>query len=145
MIVFILIPYLFVEIYLSLYVGERIGVLGAVVWTVATMMIGTALLKHSPYTLLGNMHALHLGKLDVKRFGDATFAYFTGALLLIVPGVFSDLLGAAALLYTAYLQFVAKMTPERTDFYTTQGDDDVIDAEIIDERGSGYDRLERKR
>jgi UPF0716 family protein affecting phage T7 exclusion len=91
------------------------------------------------------MQALHLGKLDARRFQDATFSYFIGALLLIVPGVFSDLLGVAALLYTVYLQFVAKITPEGKNFYhTRQGDDDVIDAEIIDECDSGYDRIERK-
>jgi UPF0716 family protein affecting phage T7 exclusion len=144
MILIILIPYLFAEIYLSLYVGERIGVLGAVIWTVATMIIGTALLKNAPFALLGNMQALHLGKLDIQRFHDATFSYFVGALLLIIPGVFSDLMGMGALLYAAYLQFVAKITPDSEKFYQRQGDDDVIDAEIIDECDSGYDRIERK-
>ena len=145
MIVLILIPYLFVEIYLSLYVGERIGVLGAVLWTVATMLVGIALLKNAPFAMMNTMTAMHLGRMDLQRFGDATFAYFIGALLLIVPGVFSDLLGVVALLYSTYLHYVAKIPSQRRfdETYHNQGENDVIDAEIIDEHGGDRDRIAR--
>jgi len=67
-------------------------------------------------------------------------SYFVGAILLIIPGVFSDFLGLFALGYTLYLQFIAKITPEQTNTnFKPQGDDDVIDVEIIDE----YDRSDR--
>jgi len=145
MLLVILIPYLFMEIYISLDMLERIGAFWATIWTIGTIIIGSGLLKNSPYTILGNMHSLHMGKLDMKKFQDATTSYFLGALLLIVPGVLSDILGVLALLYTVYLQFVAKITPERTNHYTnTKGDDNVIDVEIIDEHADRNDRIERK-
>jgi len=93
---------------------------------------------------MGNMYSLHTGKLDIRKFQDATTSYLLGALLLIVPGVLSDLFGVLALLYTVYLQFVAKITPEQPNIYQKpKGEDDVIDVEIVDEHTDCYDRIER--
>ncbi|MCF6205772.1 MAG: FxsA family protein [Sulfurovum sp.] len=145
MLLLILIPYLFLEIYISLDMLERIGALWATLWTIVTMMIGSGLLKNSPYALMGNMYSLQVGKLDLRKFQDATTSYFLGAILLIIPGVFSDFLGLLSLLYTVYLQFVAKITPEQPNtFQNHKGDDDVIDVEIIDEHVDSHDRIERK-
>ena len=73
------------------------------------------------------------GKLDLRRFQNVSMSYFIGAILLIIPGVFSDFLGVIAFLYSLYLQFIVKITPEQTNHFTKQGDDNVIDVEIIDE------------
>ena len=147
MLLVILIPYLFMEIYISLDMLERIGALWATIWTIGTIIIGSGLLKNSPYTIMGNMYSLHTGKLDMRKFQDATTSYLVGSLLLIFPGVLSDIIGVLALLYTVYLQFVAKITPEQPNRYThttTKGDNDVIDVEIIDEHADRDDRIERK-
>ncbi len=146
MLIVILLPYLFLEIYFSLKMLEVIGAFWATIWTIATIMTGGALLKRAPDTIVGNMQSLHRGKLDIQSFQDANSAYFLGALLLILPGVFSDFLGLGALLYTVYLQFVAKMRPEQkttNQFYTNKGEDDVIDVEIVDEHTDSNPRIER--
>ena len=91
------------------------------------------LLQKSSQTMMGNMQSMRQGKLDLRRFQNVSMSYFIGAILLIIPGVFSDFLGVIALFYTLYLQFIAKITPERTTHFTKQGDDNVIDVEIIDE------------
>ena len=79
------------------------------------------------------MQSMRVGKLDLRRFQNVSMAYFIGAILLIIPGVFSDLLGVIALFYSLYLQFIVKITPEGTNHFKKQGDDNVIDVEIIDE------------
>ena len=138
--IFLLIPFALIELYLSLKTGEEIGFLWSVVWIVLSFMVGMALLQKSQHTMLGHMHSMKLGKLDVQGFQNASMAYFVGAILLIIPGVFSDLLGLLALCYTLYLQFIAKITPRHTKHnFKQQGDDNVIDVEIIDE----YDRSDR--
>ncbi|QOR61334.1 FxsA family protein [Sulfurovum sp. ST-21] len=144
MLIVILIPYLFLEIYFSLKMLEIIGALWSTVWIIASIFAGVTLLKQSPYAVMGNMQSLQQGKLDLKRFQDANMAYFTGAILLILPGVVSDFMGIGALLYTVYLQFVAKITPERTNYHTHKGDDNVIDVEIVDEHIDRNDRIERE-
>lgn len=131
--IFLVIPFLLLELYLSLKTGETIGFFWSVVWIVLSFMLGVLLLQRSSETMMGNMQSMRRGKLDIRRFQNASMSYFIGAILLIIPGVFSDLLGIVALVYTLYLQFVAKITPEGTTHFTKQGDDNVIDVEIIDE------------
>jgi len=136
----LIIPFFLIELYLSLKTGENIGFLWSVIWIMGSFMLGMALLQKSQHTMLGNMQSMKMGKLDIRGFQNVSMAYFVGAILLIIPGVFSDLLGLLALGYTVYLQFVAKITPEHTkNNFKKQGDDNVIDVEIIDE----HDRSDR--
>ena len=131
--IFLVIPFFLIELYLSLKTGETIGFFWSVVWIVLSFALGMILLQKSSQTMMGNMQSMRQGKLDMRRFQNASMSYFVGAILLIIPGVFSDILGIFALFYSLYLQFIAKITPERTTHFTKQGDDDVIDVEIIDE------------
>ena len=136
----LIIPFFLIELYLSLKTGENIGFLWSVIWIIGSFMLGMALLQKSQHTMLGNMQSMKMGKLDIRGFQNVSMAYFVGAILLIIPGVFSDFLGLLALGYTVYLQFVAKITPEHTkNNFKKQGDDNVIDVEIIDE----HDRSDR--
>jgi len=131
---FLIIPYFFIELYVSLKTGENIGFLWSVIWIMGSFMLGMALLQKSQQTMMGNMTAMRQGKLDMRKFQNVGMSYFVGAILLMIPGVFSDFLGVIALVYTFYLQFVAKITPESENtHFKPQGDDNVIDVEIIDE------------
>lgn len=141
MLLLALIPFLLLELYLSLYVGERIGFVWSAVWIVLSMIVGVQLLRLSPFAVMGNLEAVKRGKLSMQGFHNAATSYLIGALLLIVPGVLSDILGILVLLYTLYLQFVVKITSEKPPFNpTTKGEDHVIDVEIID---SSTDRIDR--
>jgi UPF0716 family protein affecting phage T7 exclusion len=130
---FLAIPFFLLELYLSLKMGESIGFFWSVVWIVLSMVMGIVLLQHSPHAIMGNMQAMQKGKLNIKKFQDASMSYFVGSIMLIIPGVLSDFFGVISLVYTLYLQFVAKITPEQTNFNQNKGDDNVIDVEIIDE------------
>jgi UPF0716 family protein affecting phage T7 exclusion len=107
------------------------------------MIFGIRLLQYTPYTLMGNISHVSMGKLSLEEFQNASTSYLLGAILLIIPGVFTDILGVFALCYTIYLRFVAKITPEETKFNKNKGDDNVIDVEIVDERTARNDHLER--
>ncbi len=131
---FLLIPFFFIELYISLKTGENIGFLWSALWIMGSFIFGMMLLKRSSNTMMSNMNNMRQGKLDMRRFQNASMSYFIAAILLMIPGVFSDFLGLIALGYTFYLQFVAKITPEQTNKnFNPQGDDNVIDVEIIDE------------
>ncbi len=137
---FLAIPFFLLELYLSLKTGETIGFFWSVIWIIVSAVAGMILLQNSPHAIMGQMQSVQRGKLNLKKFQDASMAYFIGAILLIIPGVFSDFLGVFALAYTLYLQFIAKITPEQTNFKTNKGDDNVIDVEIIDEHSDRIDR-----
>ena len=137
--IFLVIPFLIAELILSLKVVETIGALWSVVWIIGTIFLGSALLKNSQYAILGSLSNVSRGKLDLQSFQNASMAYILGSILLIIPGILSDTLGVLALCYTVYLQFVAKISPEKPNF-NQEGEDDVIDVEVIDEHNSSHRR-----
>ncbi len=130
------IPYFFLELYVSLSVGEEIGFLWTVIWIVSTFLIGMGLLKNAHLAIMSNMKLASLGQLSAKSFHDASTSYFLGAILLIIPGVFSDFLGLIALFYTIFLQIGGTMpivkNKNNIKKSNQQGDDNVIDVEIIE-------------
>jgi len=132
----IVIPYFFLELYFSLAVGSSIGFVWSVLWIFATFIIGMGLIKNSALTIQKSMGKLAGGKLNMKTFHDSATSYFLGAILLIIPGVFSDILGLIALLYTFYLQLGGTIPSSKNktniNNLNKQGDDDVIDVEIIE-------------
>jgi len=133
-VIVLLIPFFLLELFFSLKVGENIGFLGSVAWIGLSFFMGMMLLQKSSQTMMGNMNAMRQGKLNMKKFQNASMSYLAAAILLMIPGVLSDFLGLIALLYSFYLQFVAKITPEQTNNnFRKKGDDNVIDVEIIDE------------
>ncbi len=132
--------FLIFELFLSLEVGSQIGFLWSVIWIVGSFMIGMGLIQNAHTTMQTNMQNLKNGKLNMKSFHDSATSYFLGALFLIIPGVFSDILGVIALLYTFYLQLGGTITRSKyktninnlNKYNNTEGDDDVIDVEIIE-------------
>jgi len=87
MLLIIAIPFLLLELYLSLEVGENIGFLWSAIWIVVSMLIGFRVLQSSSLTLMGNLNAVSRGKLSMQSFQNASTAYLLGAILLIIPGV----------------------------------------------------------
>ncbi|CAA6809848.1 MAG: Unknown protein [uncultured Sulfurovum sp.] len=128
--------FLIFELFLSLEVGSNIGFLWSVIWIVGSFIIGMGLIQNAHTTIQGNIQSLKEGKLNMKSFHNSATSYFLGAFLLIVPGVFSDLLGLIALLYTFYLQLGGTIPNSKYKMNINnskkQGDDDVIDVEIIE-------------
>ncbi len=128
-----IIPYFFLELYFSLAVGSSIGFFGSVLWIFTTFLVGMGLIQNSAMTIKKSMGKLAGGQLNMKTFHDSATAYFLGAILLIIPGVFSDILGLIALLYTFYLQIGGTIPSSKNKTnINKQGDDDVIDVEIIE-------------
>ena len=128
--------YFLLELFFSLQVGSSIGFLWSVIWIVTTFIIGMGLIQNAHTNIKMNMQSLSLGKLDMKSFHDSATSYFLGAILLIIPGVFSDILGLIALIYSFYLQFggtiLSFKNKKNIKNLNKQGDDDVIDVEIIE-------------
>ncbi|WP_456391801.1 FxsA family protein [Nitratifractor sp.] len=133
----ILVLLFFAELFVSLRVGIAIGFGWSVVWILSTMIVGGLLLRLSPYALMSNFQTFNFGRFDVRDVHNASMAYLLGPILLIIPGVLTDLLGVLLLGYTLYLHIFATIRPtpktESFDPFTQEGEPDVIDVEILDE------------
>ncbi|NPA61434.1 MAG: FxsA family protein [Epsilonproteobacteria bacterium] len=134
-----IIPYFLLELYLTIEVGSQIGFFGYLLWIVITLILGIWLLQNAHISMINNIFSLSKGQIDSKRFYDAQSAYFVGAILLIVPAIFSDILGVISLIYYIFLQFGGKIPFIKDNKrYRNQGEDDVIDVEIIEHSSTGY-------
>jgi len=135
-----IIPFLILELFLSLKTGENIGFGWSVIWIVSSFLIGMGLIQNGATSMKKSMDGLSSGKLNIKSFHDSATSYFLGAILLIIPGVFTDILGLIALLYTFYLQLGGTIpnSKHKTNInnMNKQGDKDVIDVEIIESSSS---------
>ncbi len=134
-----IIPYFLLELYLTIEVGSQIGFFGYLLWIVITLVLGIWLLQNAHISIMNNIFSLSKGQIDSKRFYDAQSAYFVGAILLIIPAIFSDILGVISLIYYIFLQFGGKIPFIKDNKrYRNQGEDDVIDIEIIEHSSTGY-------
>ena len=96
LLLFLLVPLL--EIYLLIVVGGIIGALPTVVLVVLTAVIGAALARHQGLATLQRLQAT-LARGETPAFEMLEGALLlVGALLLLTPGFFTDVLGFACLL-----------------------------------------------
>jgi 2-isopropylmalate synthase/UPF0716 protein FxsA len=101
-------------------------------------IFGMFLLKNLNIALVENMKALSQGKISQRDFSRMNISMALGAILLIIPGFFTDIIGI--LLQFEFVgvfianKFIKKETTYNSDdeFNTQKGDDDVIDVEIIE-------------
>jgi len=131
-----IVAYFIIELLASIKVGITIGFGWSFVWVVATSLVGVALLRLSPYAIMDSFNKIGFEKFNIISAQNAAISYVLGSIFLIIPGVFSDILGIFLLIYTLYLRIFAKIPNKSNEFKNYKGDDDVIDVEIIDSSDS---------
>ncbi len=126
-----LLIYLFIEIYVSVKIASAIGPFWTFVEILATAFLGFWIIKNMHIQMAATMQALSRGEISVEEFESMHIYTLIGAILLIIPGFFTDILGLL-LQFGVFSKFIArkifKLKPKKTD----RGDDDVIDVEIIE-------------
>jgi len=137
--VFYFLAYFFLEVVITVDIASRIGGLATFGEIVLSAFVGFFLLTNFRYTLAQSMTALLSGSITVDQFQKMNMMSLLGAILLIIPGFFSDIIGI--LLQFGFLgTFVAKkilhLKEKKRKKY--EGDyDDAIDVEIIDDNTIG--------
>ena len=121
--------YLFVEIYVSVKIASAIGPFWTFVEVVATAAYGVWVLANMHIQMQATMRALMLGEMSVEEFEQMQIGMVVGAILLIIPGFFTDIL-CILLHFGAIGRFIAKRIFRLKS--RPREDDDVIDVEIIE-------------
>jgi UPF0716 family protein affecting phage T7 exclusion len=115
-------------------IASRIGGLATFFEIIISAFVGFFLLTNFRYTLAQSMTALMSGSITVEEFQRMNMLSLLGALLLIVPGFFSDIIGVL-LQFGFFGTFVAKkiLHLRNKKRAKKEGDiEDAIDVEIID-------------
>ena len=144
MLLLVIVGYFIVELLASIKVGMTIGFGWSVIWVVGSSFLGVLLLRLSPYAIMDSFKKIGFERFNIIDAQNAAISYILGAILLIIPGVVSDILGILLLLYTIYLRIFAKMPHQNNNYKFNKGDDDVIDVEIIEHDSSNEFGSKRK-
>ena len=129
--------YLFLEVLISLSISSSLGALMTFLEILATALIGITLLANFRQTLVENFSALANKSIDVEQFDKLNLFSLLGAILLIVPGFLTDIVGLLMQFSVVTSMFVARYNVKskntKTEFEQThiQKDSNVIDVEII--------------
>ena len=123
--------YLFIEIYVSVKIASAIGPFWTFVEIVGTAVYGIWLLRNMHIQMAATMQALMNGEISVEEFESMNLYTVIGAILLIIPGFFTDILGIL-LQFGVFSKFIAKKIFKLKNRPKKMEEDDVIDVEIIE-------------
>ena len=146
--------YLFLEVMVSSSVAGSIGGLNTFLEIIISAIIGIFLLKNFKYSLSENINKARTGQITQEEFIKTNVGRAIGAVLLIVPGIFTDTLGIIlqfgflTMLFSKIFKF---KSPSKSSHYTSnfeynqynsnntnykRGNDEIIDVEVIDDNKS---------
>ncbi len=125
--------YFFLEVVITVDIAGRMGGLATFFEIIFSAFVGFFLLTNFRYTLAQSMTALMAGKITIEEFQKMNLMSLVGAILLIIPGIFSDIVGIL-LQFGFFGTFIAKnILHLKHKNKTYKGEkDDAIDVEIID-------------
>jgi UPF0716 protein FxsA len=136
--------YLFLEVLVSVNISSSIGGLATFFEIVLTAFIGISILVNFRTTLLHNITAVSYHAIDLKEFQRLNLFTIIGAILLIIPGFMTDILGAL-MQFSVFTSMLVNRYNVKSGNYkpghnseninniekNIQKDSDVIDVEII--------------
>jgi len=129
--------YMFLEILVSYEFAAFFTPLGLFLEIIVSAFIGFYIIRTLPFSMQESMQKVMSRQIDEQEFISIGLFKFIGAILLIIPGVFTDILGVLMLIEPFARWIVHKFLSKRKFEYKNYKDknDDVIDVEIIEEIG----------
>jgi len=128
--------YLFLEIVFSYEFMKVFSPFGFFLEILISAVAGVYIIKNLDFSLRESMIKLMHREITEEEFISIGLFKLIGAFLLIIPGIFSDLVGIL-FLFEPFARFVAKKLFPNTHVYTSYNDfndEDIIDVEIIEEK-----------
>ncbi len=128
-----LIIYLFIEVLVTVELAGRLGGLLTFVEIIVSALIGFFLLTNFRYTLARSASDLMSGAISMQDFQKMSLFTLVGAVLLIVPGFFSDIVGVLLQFSFFGTLFASKvLNLKNKKNIKSEDKDDAIDVEVID-------------
>ena len=106
--------YLFLEIFVSYEFTKIFTIFGMFFEVIGTLLLGIIILKNLNFSLAENMMRVAKREISQQEFISIGLFKLVGAILLIVPGVFTDILGIL-MQFDEFGSFIArKFLPNQT-------------------------------
>jgi 2-isopropylmalate synthase/UPF0716 protein FxsA len=116
-------------------VASKIGGLMMFTEIMVSALIGIAILFNFRTTLLANVMELKERRISANGFYKRNLLSLLGAILLILPGIFTDIIAVVIHIILLGSLIVSRFMPKcpQQNQSNQQKDDNVIDAEIIND------------
>ncbi len=127
--------YLFIEVLVSVEFASQLGGLLTFLEIIVSAFIGLFLLTNFRYTLSKSMNDLMSGAISAQDFQKMSLFTLVGAVLLMIPGFFSDILGILlqfSFFGKLFASRVLNLKNRKNKNIHREGKDDAIDVEVID-------------
>jgi UPF0716 family protein affecting phage T7 exclusion len=113
-------------------IASAIGGWWTFVEIIVSAGVGFFIISSFKYTLVDGMSMLANGHISIDEFQKMSLFTLLGAILLIIPGFFSDILGILLQFNSIGIFFARKILGLKENKNRKRSDDEAIDAEIID-------------
>ncbi|MDH4943583.1 FxsA family protein [Sulfurimonas sp. C5] len=136
--------YLFFEVLISVNISSAIGGLTTFLEILASAFVGIMILVNFRNTIFENMKAVSYNCIDLQEFQRLNLFTLFGAILLILPGFLTDIIGVL-LQFSAITSMIVNRYNVKSKHCNTsvfedesnlKKDTDVIDVEIIEHNSS---------
>lgn len=124
--------YLFLEVYLTVEIASKIGGMATFLEIIASAFLGIMILMNFRHTLGENLYALQTRQITMENFTKRNMTALLGAILIILPGFLGDMIGIL-MQFSLLSSFIVNRFSRKYQPPTQPKDDNVIDAEIIDD------------
>ncbi|EDM24275.1 FxsA family protein [Caminibacter mediatlanticus TB-2] len=128
--------YLFLEILFSYEFAKLFTPFGLFLEVIFSAVVGVFILRTLHISIANNIQKVIHREITQEEFLASGLFKLIGAFLLIIPGVFSDILGVL-FLFEPFARFIGKkLFKTKTEFYYHKNNfdnDEIIDVEIIEE------------
>jgi len=128
--------YLFLEVLVSVNISSAIGGFMTFIEIVLSAFIGISILVNFRKTLVENLTAVSYDCIDLEQFQRLNLFTLLGAILLILPGFLTDILGAlmqfSVITSMIVNRYAVKSGSCNNYKNNMKKDSDVIDVEVID-------------
>ncbi|SMC09801.1 FxsA family protein [Nitratiruptor tergarcus] len=122
--------YLFIETFVSVQIASAIGPFWTFVEIVTSAVYGFWIIRNMHIQMMATMQALANGEITMEEFESMNLSMLVGAILLIIPGFFTDIIGIL-MQFGVFSTFIAKKILKLKSRKKRE-DDNVIDVEIIE-------------
>jgi UPF0716 family protein affecting phage T7 exclusion len=126
--------YLFLEILFSYEFARIFTPLGLFLEVLLTAFVGVYIIRNLHFSLAVEMQRVLRREITEEEFVTSGLFKLIGAFLLIIPGVFSDILGILFLMEPFARWVAKKIFPQNLQKYHYHKEDDgeIIDVEIVE-------------
>jgi len=130
--IYLFFAYLFVEVLLSVQVAGFLGGLGVFAEIMFSGFVGIMLLLNVKTTMMESLKAMSNNCITMQEFQELNIFALLGAILLILPGILSDVIGILMQFSVFTALIVSRVNKQSGDCHVqTKGEDNVIDVEIV--------------